>query len=330
MNMYKWLEDAASLPVKAMPILSFPAVQLMGISVKELIASSDNQAKAMKIVADKTPSIASVSLMDLSVEAECFGSEVVFHDDEVPAVVDEIVTSEEEAKALVVPPADSKRAGICIEVIAKATQLITDRPIFAGVIGSFSLAGRLVGVTDAMVYCYDEPDMMKIVLEKSTQFLIEYCKKFKQAGANGVVIAEPLTGLLSPAFAEEFSTPYLKAIVDAVQDEDFLVIYHNCGNTALRIIDTILEVGAKVYHFGNAVDMEQVMKAVPENVVAMGNIDPAGQFRNGTVESITKATEELLEKCGKYNNFILSSGCDIPPLAKWENIDAFFKAAGHK
>ena len=330
MNMYKWLEDAASLPVKAMPILSFPAVQLMGISVKELIASSDNQAKAMKIVADKTPSIASVSLMDLSVEAECFGSEVVFHDDEVPAVVDEIVTSEEEAKALVVPPADSKRAGICIEVIAKATQLITDRPIFAGVIGSFSLAGRLVGVTDAMVYCYDEPDMMKIVLEKSTQFLIEYCKKFKQAGANGVVIAEPLTGLLSPAFAEEFSTPYLKAIVDAVQDEDFLVIYHNCGNTALRIIDTILEVGAKAYHFGNAVDMEQVMKAVPENVVAMGNIDPAGQFRNGTVESITKATEELLEKCGKYNNFILSSGCDIPPLAKWENIDAFFKAAGHK
>ncbi|HIT77537.1 MAG TPA: uroporphyrinogen decarboxylase family protein [Candidatus Limihabitans stercoravium] len=330
MNMYKWLEDAASLPVKAMPILSFPAVQLIGISVKELIASSDNQVKAMKIVADKTPSIASVSLMDLSVEAECFGSKVVFHDDEVPAVVDEIVTSEEEAKALVVPPADSKRAGICIEAIAKATQLITDRPIFAGVIGSFSLAGRLVGVTDAMVYCYDEPDMMKIVLEKSTQFLIEYCKKFKQAGANGVVIAEPLTGLLSPAFAEEFSTPYLKAIVDAVQDEDFLVIYHNCGNTALRIIDTILEVGAKVYHFGNAVDMEQVMKAVPENVVAMGNIDPAGQFRNGTVESITKATEELLEKCGKYNNFILSSGCDIPPLAKWENIDAFFKAAGHK
>lgn len=330
MNMYKWLEDAASLPVKAMPILSFPAVQLMGISVKELIASSDNQAKAMKIVADKTPSIASVSLMDLSVEAECFGSKVVFHDDEVPAVVDEIVMSEEEAKALVVPPADSKRAGICIEAIAKATQLITDRPIFAGVIGSFSLAGRLVGVTDAMVYCYDEPDMMKIVLEKSTQFLIEYCKKLKQAGANGVVIAEPLTGLLSPAFAEEFSTPYLKAIVDAVQDEDFLVIYHNCGNTALRIIDTILEVGAKAYHFGNAVDMEQVMKAVPENVVAMGNIDPAGQFRNGTVESITKATEELLEKCGKYNNFILSSGCDIPPLAKWENIDAFFKAAGHK
>ena len=188
MNMYKWLEDAASLPVKAMPILSFPAVQLMGISVKELIAFSDNQAKAMKIVADKTPSIASVSLMDLSVEAECFGSKVVFHDDEVPAVVDEIVTSEEEAKALVVPPADSKRAGICIEAIAKATQLITDRPIFAGVIGSFSLAGRLVGVTDAMVYCYDEPDMMKIVLEKSTQFLIEYCKKFKQAGANGVVI----------------------------------------------------------------------------------------------------------------------------------------------
>lgn len=325
-DMYKWLDDVVKMPKRSMPILSFPAVQLMGITVKDLIASAEHQAKAMKIVADRTPSVASVSLMDLSVEAECFGSRVVVHEDEVPAVVDTIVSSEEDAKALVVPAANSKRAGVCIEAISLATELITDRPILAGVIGSFSLAGRLVGVTDAMVYCYDEPDMMKIVLEKSTQFIINYCNEFKKAGANGVVIAEPLTGLLSPAFAEEFSTPYLKAIVDAVQDENFIVVYHNCGNTALRIIDTILQVGAKIYHFGNAVNMEEVMKAMPRDVVAMGNIDPAGQFRNGTVESITKATIELLDKCSKYQNFIISSGCDIPPLAKWENIAAFFKA----
>ena len=28
----------------------------------------------------------------------------------------------------------------------------------------------------------------------------------------------------------------------------------------------------------------------------------------------------------KYPNFVISSGCDIPPASKWENIDAFFKA----
>lgn len=33
-----------------------------------------------------------------------------------------------------------------------------------------------------------------------------------------------------------------------------------------------------------------------------------------------------MEKCCKYPNFVISSGCDIPPLSSWDNIDAFFAA----
>ena len=86
-DMRKWLQEMLDAPQKtAMPILSFPAIQLLGISVKDLISDSDIQAKGMKAVADRVPSAASVSLMDLSVEAECFGSSIVFSDDEVPTV----------------------------------------------------------------------------------------------------------------------------------------------------------------------------------------------------------------------------------------------------
>ena len=72
--------------------------------------------------------------------------------------------------------------------------------------------------------------------------------------------------------------------------------------------------------------MEEIMPNIPENCVAMGNIDPASQFRNGTPESVYAATTELLNKCSKYPNFVISSGCDVPPMSPWENIDAFFKA----
>ena len=40
-----------------------------------------------------------------------------------------------------------------------------------------------------------------------------------------------------------------------------------------------------------------------------------------------RAVRKLLEECGGYPNFVLSSGCDIPPMSKWENIDAFFDEA---
>lgn len=326
-DMKAWLEALRDAPVKkAMPVLSFPAVQLMGITVRELISSAEAQAEAMELVAKRTDAAASVSLMDLSVEAECFGSEIRFSDEEVPTVVGSIVTTEEEARALEVPAVGAGRTGLCVEAIRKAAQRITDRPVFAGVIGPFSLAARLTDVTEAMVLCYDEPDMVHILLEKSTRFIAEYCRAFKEAGANGVVIAEPVAGLLNPALEEEFSAPYIKQIVDAVQDDSFLVIYHNCGGAVIRQIDSILSTGAAAYHFGNAIDMAEMMPHIPADTVAMGNVDPAGEFRGGTPESIRAATHKVMESCREYPNFVISSGCDIPPLSRWENIDAFFAA----
>jgi uroporphyrinogen decarboxylase len=325
--MFNWLKTLRDSKIKRpMPILSFPGIQLLGITVKDLVYSSDNQAKLMLEVSKRAPSAASVSIMDLSVEAEAFGSTIRFSDDEVPTVVGKIVSSLEEAKNLRMPKVGEKRTGIYVEAIQKAARLINDRPVFAGAIGSFSLAGRLVDVTEAMINCYEEPEMMKEVLNKCTDFIIEYIKEFKKAGADGVVLAEPLTGLLSLSLAEEFSEPYIKRIVDSVQDENFIVIYHNCGNSTINIIESILRTGSAAYHFGNSIDMAKMLEHVPADTVTCGNVDPAGQFRNGTPESIYAVTSELLKKCAKYPNYVPSSGCDIPPLSKWENIDAFFKA----
>ena len=98
-------------------------------------------------------------------------------------------------------------------------------------------------MSEIMVNCYMKPDMVTKTLEKTTQFLIDYIRGYKAAGAHGVVMAEPAAGLLSPELNDAFSVPFVKRIVDAVQDEDFLVIYHNCGNT-LPLVDGILSTGA--------------------------------------------------------------------------------------
>ena len=181
-------------------------------------------------------------------------------------------------------------------------------------------------VTEIMYVCYDEPEAVHAVLEKATAYLIEYAGAMKQAGADGIVIAEPLAGILSPDMAAEFSHPYVKKIVDAMQSEEFAVIYHNCGNSVSHMLSGIFSIGAAAYHFGNAVDMAAVMAAAPSDCLCMGNVDPAAQFVQGTPESMTEATRDLLAQCGKYKNFVISSGCDIPYHAKWENIQAFFNA----
>ena len=327
-NMKSWIENLkGTQPKKAMPVLSFPCVSLLGITVRELISNSELQAKGMKAVADRTDAAAAVSFMDLSVEAECFGARVVVSDDEVPTVKGRIINDMDEAEALEVPAVGSGRTSLYIDAIKKASELITDRPVLAGMIGPFSLAARLFDVSEIMVDCYDDPDMVHVVLEKVTDFLIEYAKAYRAAGANGIVMAEPVAGLLSPALEAEFSAPYVKRIVDETQTDSFVLIYHNCGDNVPKMLDSILSTGAAAYHFGNAVDMEKdIISNVPSDVVVMGNVDPAGVLRMGTSEKVREVTLSLMNTCCKYENFVISSGCDMPPMTPWDNIDAFFAA----
>ena len=83
-NMKQWLDDLRAAPnKKPLPILSFPCISLLGITVRELISDSERQAEGMRLVAANPDAAASVSLMDLSVEAECFGAEIRVSDSEV-------------------------------------------------------------------------------------------------------------------------------------------------------------------------------------------------------------------------------------------------------
>ena len=282
MDMRKWVAETISADKKkAVPVLSFPAIQPMGITVAELIGSSEKQAEAMRLVAERCDTGASVSFMDLSVEAEAFGSKIVVSDDEVPTVVGAIVDEDSDPDDLEVPEVGAGRTGLYLEAIEKACQEISDRPVLAGCIGPFSLAGRLMDVSEIMILCYEEPELVHAVLAKATAFITGYAQAFKDRGADGIVMAEPLAGLLSPDLAREFSATYVKQIVDAVQDDEFAV---------------------------------------------MGNVDPASQLRNGTPESVAARTTEILEACSGYPNFVISTGCDVPPMSPWENIEAFFAA----
>lgn len=116
-----WLNALRDAPrKKPLPVLSFPCVSLLNITVKDLIADSGLQAEGMRRVAERVDAAAAVSFMDLSVEAEAFGCPIRISDDEVPTVTGAVITSEEEARALPVPEVGTGRTGRCIEAIKKA------------------------------------------------------------------------------------------------------------------------------------------------------------------------------------------------------------------
>ena len=308
---------------KTIPILSFPSTQLLGISMEELISSPKMQVAGMEAIAKRCNVGASLNMMDLSVEAEAFGAKIRFSENEIPTVEQGTISNITEAADITVPKVGTGRTNLYIEGVRLAKEKISDVPVFCGIIGPYSLAGRLFDMTELMMECFDSPEEVKDLLEKVTAFLKEYVKAFKAAGADGVIMAEPAAGLLSPALAEEFSMPYVKEVFDEVRDNDFILCYHNCGNAVVDMAAGIAELGADIFHFGNAISMKDIIGKMPKDSIVMGNVDPM-LFLNGTPEEVRECIQRIYEECAGYPNFMISSGCDIPAKAKWENIDAYF------
>ena len=325
--MNAWIESIMKMAYKTpLPIISYPAARRLGISIADMTEKPLVQAEAMLYVADQLGTPALMTSMDLALEASCFGA-AVDHSG-VPAVKKPILPEIEDAEKLEIPSeAQIRDKSPYLEAIRLVKEKMAangdTRPVIAGISGPFSLAGQLRGMTDIMMDCYDEPDLLAALTEKLTVFLSLYAKMLKEAGADGLLIAEPLAGVISPSMAGEFSHPYVKSLIDGVQDESFAVIYHNCGAGVMRMLPDLADLGAKAYHFGNAVSMEEILPQMPQDVLIMGNIDPAGIMAHGSREAVRKAVDDLQQRCMAYNNFWLSTGCDVPPDAPWENLQEF-------
>ena len=151
-NMTEWMKEyLQGKNQKPMPILSFPGTQLIGKNVEELVKDGHNQALCMEAIAKKFNAGAAFSLMDLSVEAEAFGSPIIYSKEEIPTMHGALIHDEEEAEALEVPKVGAGRTGECVKGIKEACEIITDRPVLAGIIGPYSLAGRLLDMTEIMI-----------------------------------------------------------------------------------------------------------------------------------------------------------------------------------
>ena len=334
-NMKQWVADVIQKKeVAAVPVMTHPGIELNGNTVRQAVSDGLVHHQAVMTLAQRYPSVALATIMDLTTEAEAFGAQIAFSDEAVPAVSNRLLASVDSIYQLQVPSLSAGRIPAYLKANLLTAQSMERlqregkmevRPLLAGCIGPFSLAGRLYDMSEIMVLIYEHPDAAHTLLTKCTDFIEKYCRALKLAGAHGVMMAEPAAGLLSNEDCSTFSSQYVKRIVGRVQDDGFIVILHNCGNTG-HCTRAMVETGAAAYHFGNKCQMDEVIRDVPSTALAMGNLDPVSLFKDGKPEQMRQAVLDLLDKMKDYPNFVLSSGCDTPPHTPLENVDAFFEA----
>ena len=296
MNVDEWIEYIMVSDKKvALPIMTHPGIELLNKRVLDAVTDGEVHFKAVEALNMNYPqSAACTVIMDLTVVG------------------------------LKIPTLDIARIPQYLEANRLAAKGL-DKPVFGGCIGPYSLAGRLFDMTEIMMAIYTEPETALLLLDKCTRFITQYCRAIKDCGSAGVIIAEPAAGLLSNEDCMQYSSVFVKRIVEEVQDSHFAVILHNCGNMG-QCTQAMVATGAKGYHFGNKIDMLAALEECPSNALVMGNLDPVGIFKQATAEEVYRQTYTLLQKTTAYPNFVISTGCDVPPEIPLDNIRAFYEA----
>ena len=309
--------------VMAVPLMGFPGIQLSDTSLRENTFNWVSQFSSLLALQTRFQPDGLFFFMDLSVEANALGLQVRFPRDESPSVEEHPIKSAADLDELTKGDITADgRAMVYIQTMRLMKRHLNT--VCGGyVVGPFSLAGLLMGASEAAMATVMAPDDLYAVLRYCTEVIKKYVAALDAAGADTIAILEPTGGLLSPRDYIKFSGQYVAEIIAEMKA---LPILHICGQTT-KLLPVMCETGAQGLSLDSMVNFPEVAKTVPSDVVLIGNLDPVAVMKQETPNGVYKAGVELIEAMKPYPNFIYSTGCDLPPDVPLANLDAFFAAA---
>lgn len=309
------------------PLVGHPGIVLTRSTTADNLHDGSLQARTLTALNKILAFDILFPMMDLTVEAEALGARVDWEIDELPAVVGRTVETMEDAEALVVPEiGDGNRLNVFVDSCRDIKRKFPEKLVWAYVLGPFSIAGRLMEMTEIAIAVKLEPELVHCVLRKCNDLLLKYAKALLDTDVDGLMVLEPASSLLRADDADEFSNAYIRELVELITREGKTPALHNCGSIG-HLVESLCATGIEALSVGSVVDPFEVYQRMPETVALLGNLDPTEVFLRGTPESIRNAAVHLADRMADCPRFILSSGCDLPPRVSIENMKAFEEAA---
>ncbi len=304
------------------PLMGFPGIQLNGSTLKQNTFNWGTQFSTVFALERRFHPDAVFFFMDLSVEASALGLPVRFPLDDWPTVERHMIERIEDlARVTSSDVLTDGRVAAYVETMHLMARYL-DTIKGAYVTGPFTLAGLLMGASEAAMATVTDPELLTAVLHFASGVTARYARMLERAGADIICILEPTASFLSPKKFAQFALPYIAEIIGTLNTIPML---HICGR-ATHLIEGMVETGAHGLSLGPLVDFPQAVKRVPEDVVLVGNLDPVRVIRDMTPNGVYRATHDLVDSMAGHVNFVVASGCDLPMDTPLENIHAMIDA----
>lgn len=305
------------------------AATVAGIPLGEYVRNGELLARCQIQALKKYDYDAVFALMDASVETEAAGSVLTYRADQYPSVRTYALSNVADLDGLSVP--DPHRAGRMPELLEAARILrreVGDDVLVVGcVLGPMTLATQLLGIEAALYLAIDEPDRFSCLLDFATEIVIQFGIAQIEAGAHLPIVFNPSA---SPAvipyqFFRELELPRLRKLFTTFKQAGAVANWLHIAGPAEPILSLYPQAEVNIANIDYEVDPLDAQRALPD-ICLDGNIK-SFSFVEATPDMISDESSRLMNLFANRGGFIMSSGCEIPPESKAENIAAMVAAA---
>lgn len=268
------------------------------------------------------------AISDPAREAADCGAMVRYYEDQPPAIDEGNALLKDKAvlaKLQVPDPLGGGRMHDRINGVGQLREKGGEDFIVEGWIeGPCAEAADLRGINLLMLDFFDDPGFVRDLFDFILEMELGFARAQVDAGADWLGIGDAAASLIGPHFYEEFVFPYEKRLVDAIHEMGAMARLHICGNTS-ALVGRMGELGCEIVDLDYMVSLAAARAAMGPDQILLGNIEPVGVLRNGTLDRIETALEQCHSAAG--NRYIVSAGCEVPRDTPLENLEAMHRFA---
>ncbi len=304
------------------------AATIAGVPLDDYVRDGETLARCQLQALRRYGYDAVFSVMDVNVEPEAVGCVLRYPSNRYPVIQRHALSVQTNWDGLAVP--DPKQAGRMPEMLKALAILrheLGDEVLVVGcILGPFTLATQLLGMEQTLYLAIDDPARLARLIDFATDVLIRFGQAQIQAGAHLPMIFEPSASpaVIPPNFFREFELPALQRLFRALSDAGAFSNWLHIAGPVAPILPYYAKAGVKIANFDYVVSAAEASSQLPA-MCFDGNIRPL-LFVEGSPEEIETEAVNLLRAFHERRGFILSSGCEIPPEAKPENVAAMANA----
>lgn len=259
-------------------------------------------------------------LFDLQLEAEALGCQLIWADENPPAVVSHVLNDGITLADLKIPSKNDFRIPIALEATKLLRKQHPDIALYGLITGPFTLALHLLG-TDIFMKMMESPDEIIEIMKFTKEVGKAMSDYYIEAGCDVIAVVDPMTSQIDPGSFEMFVTQPAKEIFECIRKKGALSSFFVCGH-AEQNIEAMCACKPDNISIDENIALDFVRDiALKNNVSFGGNIKLTVVLLMGTPDDSQRDALECLDLGGK-KGFILAPGCDLPMNTPVENLIA--------